>query len=347
MLRIRSEIVEAIQAAKEAADIHDGLQGAIELEHSTIPPYLQALYSIKHDRNTIVADLIRSIVIEEMLHMTIAANVLNAIGGAPVINKPGFVPDYPARLPMSVREGLQVGLAPLSKALIHDVFMEIEMPEQPTDFPDRAMMAEEAGYATIGVFCAAIIAKLKELGDRIFTGNPARQVVDDTWFPPAQLFPIHDVASAVRGIEIIVRQGEGTSDDPLAADGAPAHYYRFAEIYHGKRLVPDPSVEEKFSYSGAPIPFDAAGIWDMVTNPKVASYPADGAARAYAERFNGIYTNLLNSLHATFNGAPRHFARAIGGMYELRLAAEALIEIRDETSGKQAAPTFEYALENA
>jgi hypothetical protein len=347
MLQIRSEIVASIQAAKEAADIHQFLQGAIELEHSTIPPYLQALYSIKHDKNTIVADLIRSVVVEEMLHMTIAANVLNAIGGAPVISKPGFVPDYPAHLPMNVREGLQVGLAPLSKPLIHDVFMEIEMPEHPQDFPDKAMMAADAGYATIGVFYAAIIAKLRELGDDIFTGDPSRQVMDNTWFPAGQLFPIHDVASAARGIEIIVRQGEGTSDDPLEAEGAPAHYYRFAEIYHGKRLVPDPSVEEKFSYSGAPIPFDAAGIWDMVMNPKIANYRADSAARAYAQRFNAIYTNLLNSLHVTFNGAPRRLAKAIAGMYELRLAAEALIDIRDDASGKQAAPTFEYALENA
>jgi hypothetical protein len=347
MLQIRSEIVESIRAAKEAADIHPYLQGAIELEHSTIPPYLQALYSIKRGKNTIVADLIRSVVVEEMLHMTIAANVLNAIGGAPVLNKPGFIPDYPAHLPMNVHEGLQVGLAPLSKPLIHDVFMEIEMPERPQDFPDKAAMAADAGYATIGVFYAAITAKLRELGDGIFTGDPSRQVVDNTWFPAAQLFRIHDVASAARGIEIIVRQGEGTSDDPLEPEGAPAHYYRFAEIYHGRHLVPDPSVEEKFSYSGAPIPFDAAGIWDMVTNPKLANYRADSAARAYAERFNGIYTNLLNSLHATFNGAPRHLAKAIAGMYELRLAAQALIETRDDATGKQAAPTFEYALENA
>ena len=346
MLKIRSDIIQSIQAAQEAADIYQYLQGAIELEHSTIPPYLEALYSIKHDKNEIVADLIRSIVIEEMLHMAIAANVLNAIGGAPEINKPDFIPNYPDQLPMNVHGGLLVGLAPLSKPLIHDVFMEIEMPEDPKDFPVRLMATQQAGFATIGLFYTAIIEKLKELGDRIFVGNPSRQVVDNIWFPPAQLFPIHDVDSAVRGLGIIVRQGEGTSDDPLEPDGEPAHYYRFAEIYNGKRLVPDPTVEEKFSYSGAPIPFDPVGIWDMVINPKVANYPAGSTARAYADRFNGIYTNLLNSLHVTFNGEPQHLAKAIGGMYELRLAAEALIEIHDDATGKQAAPTFQYAQEN-
>lgn len=172
-------------------------------------------------------------------------------------------------------------------------------------------------------------------------------MVSNTWFAPAQLFAIGNVESAVRGLDVIVRQGEGTSDDPLDADGAPAHYYRFAEIYYGRRLVPDPAANEKYSYSGAPIPFDTAGIWDMLADPKVANYPEGSAARAYAERFNGIYTDLLNSLHVTFNGQPRHLSKAIGAMYELRLAAEALIEIRDAKSGKQAAPTFEYFLDNA
>jgi hypothetical protein len=347
MLKIRSDIVHSIRQAKDVGDLHPYLQGAIELEHSTIPPYLQALYSIKHDKNTIVADLIRSIVIEEMLHMAIAANVLNAIGGDPGLNKPGFIPNYPGPLPMNVHGGLTVGLAPLSKPLIHDVFMEIEMPENPKNFPVTAEALAGETFATIGLFYAAIIDKLRELGDKGFVGKPERQVVDNTWFPRTQLFAIHDVESAVRGLNIIVQQGEGTSDNPLEADGQPAHYYRFAEIFSGRRLLPDPTVEEKYSYSGAPIPFDPTGIWDMALNPKVENYAAGSTARAYAERFNGVYTNLLNSLHATFNGDPRHLSAAIAGMYELRLAADALIEIPDVTTGKQAAPTFEYAMENA
>jgi len=94
MLKIRT--IHSIRAAKEAPDLFEYLQGAIELEHSTIPPYLQALFSIKHDANTMVANLIRSIVIEEMLHMTTAAIVFDAIGGERVIIKPAFVPFYPS-----------------------------------------------------------------------------------------------------------------------------------------------------------------------------------------------------------------------------------------------------------
>ncbi|MEH3062533.1 MAG: ferritin-like protein [Methylobacterium radiotolerans] len=343
MLTIRSAIVEAVRSAREASDLYEALQGAIELEHATIPVYLQALYSIRRGTNEVIAGLIRSVVVEEMLHMTIAANVLNAIGGAPRINTPAFIPTYPGPLPMNVHGSLQVGLAPLSKSLIKDVFMAIEAPEHPTQFPVAAQGLASTGYATIGLFYAAVVDKLRELGDGIFTGDRARQVVDGTWFPGDELFPIHDVASATHGIHIIVEQGEGTTGNPLEPDGEPAHYYRFAEIFHGRHLVPDPGAPEKFSYSGAPIPFDQAGVWDMLSDPKVSGYAPGSTARAYAERFNGIYTNLLNCLQATFDGDVGRLSRAIGIMYELRLAADALIEIRDAATGRQAAPTFEYA----
>ena len=68
------------------------LQMAIQVEHSTIPLYLSSLYSIK-DSGSWPATLIRSVAIEEMLHMTVAANILNAIGGHPAIDRPGFVPE--------------------------------------------------------------------------------------------------------------------------------------------------------------------------------------------------------------------------------------------------------------
>ena len=66
------------------------LQIAIELEHATIGLFVRAV----HDRdgaNAEAARVIRSVVMEEMLHMALAANVLNAIGGAPSLNHSKFV----------------------------------------------------------------------------------------------------------------------------------------------------------------------------------------------------------------------------------------------------------------
>ena len=142
MLKIEPAILEQVRSATKASDLYTHLQGAIELEHSTIPPYLTALYSIKKGANREAAAIIRSVVIEEMLHMTIAANTLNAIGGAPEINTSDFIPGYPGTLPMNIHAGFKVGLAPLSRDLISTVFMVIEEPEDPLHFPVHPLALE-------------------------------------------------------------------------------------------------------------------------------------------------------------------------------------------------------------
>ena len=77
----------------------DYLHAAMQLEHATIPPYLTALYSIQPGTNSDAYHVLRVVAVEEMLHLTLAANVLNAVGGTPDLTRPGFVPDYPAYLP--------------------------------------------------------------------------------------------------------------------------------------------------------------------------------------------------------------------------------------------------------
>src|SRR5262245_43413283 len=46
--------------------LRDHLQWAIELEHSTLPPYLCALYSIKPGSNPAATAVLTSVFIEEM-----------------------------------------------------------------------------------------------------------------------------------------------------------------------------------------------------------------------------------------------------------------------------------------
>ena len=81
MIRVDPKFIEGVREPTCAADLHYYLQKAVELEHSTIPPYLTAMFSVKPGANRRIGELIRSIVIEEMLHMTISANILIAIGG--------------------------------------------------------------------------------------------------------------------------------------------------------------------------------------------------------------------------------------------------------------------------
>ncbi len=325
MLRISQDHIEAVRAAETGQDLHDPIKRAIELEHSTLPPYLTALYSLDPAKNKAVAALLRSIVRDEMLHMAIMCNLLNALDGEPALTDPGFIPNYPGPLPMNIGKGLVVGLEPFSIPLVRDVFMTIEEPESPLVFPDRphtfALELLE-DFATIGEFYKSLIKKLQDLGGAAFTGDQNKQVVDNNWFGADRLFPIKSLNEAVSAIHIIVQEGEGTTTKPLAGiagNGVLAHYYRFAEIVHGFELIATDA--NHYAYGGAPLVVDPSGIYPFRKNMTLADLPKGSRAAAVGERFASSYTHLLSALQHTFTVDPTFLHTAVGTMFELRLAA--------------------------
>lgn len=333
------------------ADLKKALQTAIELEHSTIPPYLTANFTLFNTGNDQISNLIGSVVGEEMLHLSIACNILNAVGGKPVLNKPGFIPTYPGPLPGAVAEGLVVPLEKFSKELVKKVFMAIEEPEAPIHI-NNFKRSENA--MTIGQFYTQIKYMIVELendaqalGTTIFTGKMKNQMTYEKFFPSSLLFPIVDKETALRGIDIIIDQGEGTTTDPFVAnvdDGdipELAHYYRFEEIYKGKTIQKDS--KGGYKYGEPLIPFYPELVPNMWPNPKMDDYPKDSQAYVNSKFFNYNYTSLLNSLHETFNGEPDKINTAMGVMYSLRLYALKLLAIPDPNHpGYVAGPSYEY-----
>ena len=114
---------------KTVSDLQFYIATAIQLEHATIPPYLTAMYSIHPGTNKDAYDVMRVVAIEEMLHLTLAANLMNAIGGTPDLTQKGFVPSYPTYLPNGETD-FEVGLGKFSKKTI-DTFLNIERPPLP------------------------------------------------------------------------------------------------------------------------------------------------------------------------------------------------------------------------
>ena len=88
----------------DKTELFKNLQTAIELEHSTIPPYLAAYFTIHQDTNAFAWEVIRSVFMEEMLHMTLACNIMNAVGGKPFIDHPKFIPSYPTEFHFADRK---------------------------------------------------------------------------------------------------------------------------------------------------------------------------------------------------------------------------------------------------
>jgi hypothetical protein len=322
------------------------LQSAIELEHATIPVYLTALYSIKPNANREVAALIRSVVIEEMLHMALACNILISIGGSPAIGQPGFIPNFPGSLPGGVRADLTVELKRATIEHIRDCFMSIEMPEEMLKERLRRLSPRRGTTPTsdytIGWFYDQIAASLTTLSGipvedgGITFGNADRQL--STWKETGTIYVVNCLADAINAINEIKSQGEGSGTSPTDEDAELAHFYKFSEIVEGRKLV---KTATGWAYTGPVIPFDPAGVYPMIDNPSQVNYPAGSRAALISAEFAETYQALLSALNTTFNGNPDNIRTAIGTMYSLALIADQLMQTPSGLQpGTNAGPQF-------
>lgn len=340
-------------------ELRTHLRGAIELELLTIPPYLCAMYSLHPRSNEEASLIIRSVVVEEMLHMTLAANVLNAIGGRPDVTGGGYVPRYPAAIPYHDPPTFQVSLLPYGDTAL-DTFLAIENPSYPVGaeceaspgaaIPRALELARQHGYKTIGEFYGAIEDGLKELDrelghDGLFTGKANNQIWPAHYYASGgTVTVVTDLKTALTALEEIVEQGEGDVTLPPAgekfdASGDLAHYYRFDELRLRRRYTVD---DEPGAPTGPPIEVDMRAVYPMKPNLRVEDLPA-GALRDKAVAFNAVYALLLEQIQTAFHGHPEALTRAVGTMFDLKNAAVDLLRIPlPDGSGMHAGPTFQY-----
>jgi hypothetical protein len=343
MIELETRYLDAVRDASSAADLLESVQHAIELEFATMPPYLTAAMSLDAERNGAIRDLLLGVAEDEMLHMLLCCNLLVALGGTPTIANAAFVPAYPTTLPMGIGSNLIVGVERFSVDLVERTFMAIEQPEHPLQFP---AVADAATFATIGQFYAALQNKLTQLGDSAFRGDTTGQLLQNSGFSSPRLIAIVDVASASAAIDEIVREGEGTHSSPLGEGTDMAHYYRFEQIARGRKLVPDSSVPQGFSFSGPVIPFDPAGVQPISANQRLADLDPQTEAGQKAMAFARALTDLLTVVHQTFAGDLAAFHPAVDMMFNLLDAGDAVcateILVDGQPTGVHAGPAWEF-----
>ena len=310
----RRNIPELLQVPAEQHDLpwlKESLQWAVELEFATIPVYLSGMWSIEKptpdDPNSAYA-LISSVVLEEMLHMGLACNMLAAIDVIPQITAPSF----PGPLPGGVRPGHTVYLAGLSRELLNDVYMPIELPEHP--------VAEAESFPTIGAFYDAISAAFAALFPPDHQFSIANQIgpfsigVGKLTETLTVLKSLDDVQNAITTIK---EQGEGTSKSPDAPQfgGELAHYYRFGEIFYGKKLI---EVDGRWEYAGDEIPFPDCY---PVKQVPPEGYPGGPGM----QEFDKTYSTLIGLLQDAWSGQPGQLDVAVGTMFSLTSNAQAIV----------------------
>jgi len=304
------------------------LGAAVELELATLPPYLTALWSIDDGHGPAIS-AITHVVKEEMLHMVLAGNMLSAIGGSVRLTPPS----YPGHLPHDVIPDLVVPLTALSPETLKNVFMAIEYPETApvTEAPDpqdyaviEAMYApiRSGEYTSIGKFYDAISDTFCSLDP------PLRSDFQLTGTVGGHSFGATDTREKVdRAITEIKEQGEGTSRSPFDDPGFGSelsHFYRFAEVYHGARIV---HRDGRWVYDGDPVPFPV--VFPMGPVPEGGYTDENDVVQQLVDEFNASYRSILHDLEAAWatpNGNDL-LGKAVGEMFDLQRPAQSLMKI--------------------
>lgn len=331
-----AERLRSIEPIESIADLQRHLQLAIEIEHATLPPYLAALYSLKDTgtsgRNYATYGVILQVVQEEMLHLALACNLLNAVGGHPRLAYADFIPRYPTKLPQEDAD-FEVHIERCSDAALA-TFQKIEFPNYPLPPAER----REVGYRTIGEFYENVKAGLVRLNGELgptalFSGDPALQVTQANPAPRGSLIEVVDLPSACNAIDEIVEQGEGAHPpgDTVPAEDRP-HYFNFTDIRMGSIHGSNGTVLSPEQQ------FDSTAVWPMIADPRLAG--AD--VRQQSLPFNQKYSDLLRSLETVFNGHPEMISASVSPMFAVRREFVRLVGTPIPNSASNYGPTFEY-----
>jgi Ferritin-like len=226
------------------------LTQASELEQGILCEYLFALYSLKRDPEdglsaeqldqvTRWGRTLSEIAVQEMLHLTLATNMLTAIGATPHFHRPNF----PIRCQWYPPD-VQIALVPFGEeALRHFLYLErpddIDLKDadlfavvcecQPLTAAPTSLMAAPQDYSTVGHLYRSIGHGFARLVERygeaeVFIGPADAQATSRVLGWP-ELVAVTDLASVEAAIATIVEQGEGAD-----GDWREAHFGRLSTI---------------------------------------------------------------------------------------------------------------------
>ena len=336
---------------------------AIAIELTTIPCYLSTYYSIirtpkgsadatgqdvlynkilAHVKDPIKAQeltmdvilysnksagIIMSVVVEEMLHMSLSSNVHQASVGAPDIMAAGKALTYPATLVPDVKE-FKINRAPLSiDTLI--TFLEIE---SPNSFQPDPTIGQYYDKLMQYVCDKDINWRLPSAGfPQLVPSQPyyAQNTVNTIYFDkdhkpkfPSDndsggMIEVFDAGSAINAMKEIIHQGEGNNDGSKLefVNGRPkplpivdgkvqfkdgdyddidkkelSHFAKFMELYTWGLHY-----EAKFKAHPGLDDFFSYFVYNQDTNPYTTDYPtgSDSILLAKSQLANAIYTYIL------------------------------------------------------
>ncbi|HEV2865882.1 MAG TPA: ferritin-like protein [Allosphingosinicella sp.] len=333
MIRLQAQPIATLD------DARDQLQTAINLELATLPVYLYTKFSILPDTNAQATADLSAIVGEEMTHMCLACNVLNALGGTPQLQPLRYPSTMPGDIGTPGQPPLRVSLLRFSEAAMQQGML-IEQPVKPVPvMAGTAMLGGDADpqTETIGEFYDKLDAFLATLPPDAWHAN--RNQIDDSQFFPGQIYAVNGYPDASRAISQIKSEGEGTPEVILDFEDELAHYYRFWSLSMKRQLTKGPDGSYHW---GAPIDVDFDASFPAIDNPSLYDFSHEPpAAQAAQAACNLAYAQLIDELQRTFSGEKDRLGAAVRAMFDLRKAA--MVALRTPLlNGGVAGPAFLY-----
>jgi hypothetical protein len=324
------KIVELMRRPKPERDLgwlQGMLQAALELELSTLPPYLCGLYALNDPKqSSVTSQLILNIVFQEMTHFGLACNMLRAAGKQPKIFDGYDAIIYPGQLPGGVRPkcdptffpcdpNFEVQLGFTDYTSFVRMCMQIEYPEDPV--PTRSLVIATETFPSIGEFYDAIREGFQTILNVPY--DTSKQLAYKTKFADPTVFIVDGLQAALQAIETIQTEGEGGPRYPFYAPGKLAHFYAFGEIYFQKQYVYDEAARTG-NWTGDAI--TVPPVYSMTPVPKggYANPPED--VLTVDQDFTGMLQNLDQ---AWAKGDKVALNAAIGAMAQLKTDATNLL----------------------
>lgn len=314
------------------------LQTAAAIEFGTLPPYLYAKFSILPGTNAEAAGRLQMVVMQEMIHLCLVCNILNALGATPQLK----APVYPCTLGDIGPPGgdpLEIRLLPFGEDAMAQG-MAIEEPEEIPPYEVVGLLGTAGGAMTIGQYYALVDAFLATLPSSAWI--PDNNQITDNQFFAGQLFAVNGYTDAHLAIQQIVSEGEGAKDDPLDFQDELAHYYRFGEVFYDKVLTKIPK-DPGYQWGPEPLGVDWCAVYPAIPDPGSHDFSKDSAAAQSAQdACNAAYSAMIDALQLAVQGEAGQLGAAVRKMFDLRMAAAAALQIPLADGRSVAGPAFLY-----
>lgn len=181
--------------------VQDHARVAVAIELYTVPFYTTVMTSIK-DTESEAYNILRGILIEEMMHLQLAANLCIALDTTPRLSIPDYTRDIPYLKPGVV---INADMEPLNARTL-DEMMAIETPE---DVVDDGIDKDEPDfpYSSIGEMYDALLHGIEQVGVDQFGWKTENQ--QKLWLDQGYKQIVKNIDDAQEAIEAIKQQGEG------------------------------------------------------------------------------------------------------------------------------------------